>query len=55
MKLQSQVSRRVQKKEYRKFCVVIPNEIIMKLGWIEGQEISPEVRGHTLILKTSRD
>jgi hypothetical protein len=55
LKLQSQVSRRVQKKEYRKFWVVILNEIIMKLGWVEGQDVSPEVRGHTLVLKTSRD
>jgi len=53
MKLQSQVSRRVGKKEYRKFWVVIPNDIIARLGWVEGQEVSPEVKGHTLILKTS--
>jgi len=55
MKLQSQVSRRVGKKEYRKFWVVIPNEIIEKLGWVEGQEVSAEVKGHTLLLKASRD
>jgi len=53
MKLQSQVSRRIEKKEYRKFWVVIPNEIVEKLGWVEGQEVSPEVKGHTLILKAS--
>ncbi len=53
MKLQSQVSRRIKKKEYRKFWVVIPNEIVEKLGWVEGQEVSPEVKGHTLILKAS--
>ena len=55
MKLQSQVSRRIEKKEYRKFWVVIPNEIVEKLGWVEGQEVSPELKGHTLILKASRD
>ena len=55
MKLQSQVSRRIGKKEYRKFWVVIPNEIVEKLGWGEGQEVSPEVKGHTLLLKASRD
>jgi len=55
MKLQSQVSRRVGKKEYRKFWVVIPNEIIEKLGWVEGQEVSADVKGHTLLLKASRD
>ena len=55
MKLQSQVSRRVGKKEYYKFWVVIPNETVEKLGWVEGQEVSPEVKGHTLLLKASRD
>ena len=55
MKVQGQVSRRVGKKEYRKFWVVIPNEIVEKLGWGEGQEVSPEVKGHTLLLKASRD
>ena len=53
--MQSQVSRRVEKKEYRKFWVVIPNEIVEKLGWVEGQEVLPELKGHTLILKASRD
>jgi len=51
MKVQSQVHRRVEKKEYRKSWVVIPNEIVEKLGWAEGQEVAPEVRGRTLVLR----
>ncbi len=54
MKVQSQIHRRVEEKKYRKFWVVIPNDIIGKLGWVEGQEVWPEVRSRTLILRPLR-
>jgi bifunctional DNA-binding transcriptional regulator/antitoxin component of YhaV-PrlF toxin-antitoxin module len=55
LKLQSQVSRQVAEKEYHKFWVVIPNNIIERLGWKAGEELEPEVKGRTLVLKLSRD
>ena len=51
MKLQSQVNRHVEGKEYRKFSVVIPNEVVDSLGWERGQELVYEVKGRTLTLK----
>jgi len=51
LKLQSQVSRRVEKKEYRKFWIVIPNEVVERLGWESGEELEPEVKGQTLIIR----
>ncbi len=50
MKLQTQVSRRYKNKEYRKFWTIIPAELVEKLGWVEGQELVPEVKGRKLIL-----
>jgi len=37
--------------EYYKFVLNIPNEVIEKLGWVEGQEVALEVKGKTLLLK----
>ncbi len=37
--------------EYYKYVINLPTEIIDKLGWREGQEIQPEVKERTLILK----
>jgi bifunctional DNA-binding transcriptional regulator/antitoxin component of YhaV-PrlF toxin-antitoxin module len=51
MKLQSQVSRQVERKKYHKFWVVIPNEIVERLGWEGGQELEHEVKGQTLIMR----
>jgi len=53
MKLQSQVSRQVEKKKYHKFWVVIPNEVVERLGWESGQELEHEVKGQTLIIRNS--
>ncbi len=51
MRLQKLRHSRYKGTEYYKFVVNIPNEVIEKLGWVEGEEISPEVKGRTLILK----
>jgi len=37
--------------EYYNFVFNIPNEIIEKPRWIEGQEVPPEVKGDLLILE----
>ncbi len=51
MKLQKLKHSRYKGTEYYKFVLNIPNEIIEKLKWTEGEELSPEVKGRTLILK----
>src|SRR5438094_8068112 len=50
LKLQSQVSRQVEKKKYHKFWIVIPNEVVERLGWESGYELEHEVKGQTLIV-----
>lgn len=50
MRLQKHVSRKVEDKEYAKYVVVIPNEHIEELGWEEGQELQPEVKGKRLVI-----
>ncbi len=37
--------------DYHKYVINLPSEIVEKLGWSEGQEIQPEVKGRTLLLK----
>jgi hypothetical protein len=55
MKLQKLKHSRYKGTEYYKFVVNIPTEVIEKLGWVEGQEVSSEVKGSTLVLKPRRD
>jgi bifunctional DNA-binding transcriptional regulator/antitoxin component of YhaV-PrlF toxin-antitoxin module len=50
MRLQTQVSRKVGDTEYEKSWVVIPQEILKKLGWKTGQELKGEVKGEKLII-----
>jgi len=51
MRLQTQVSRKVGDTEYEKSWVVIPQEILKKLGWKTGQELKGEVKGEKLIIE----
>lgn len=51
MKLQSQVSRKVGDTEYTKSWVVIPQEILKKLGWKSGQELKVENKGTKLVIE----
>ncbi len=50
MKFQSQVSRKVGDKEYKKFWIVIPQKLLKKLGWKTGQELKGEVKGGKLVV-----
>jgi antitoxin component of MazEF toxin-antitoxin module len=50
MRLQKQVNRKVDDKEYAKYVVVVPPEEVQELGWQEGQELKPEVKGKKLII-----
>ena len=51
MKLQKQVSRVIDGKEYYKWVVIIPPSHIEQLGWDEGMELTSEVRGNAIIIK----
>ena len=50
MKLQSQVSRKVGDKEYKKFWIVIPQKLLKKLKWKTGQELKADVKGGKLVV-----
>jgi hypothetical protein len=50
MRLQRQISRKVEGREYGKYVVVIRPEDIEALGWREGQELMPEVKGKKLVI-----
>lgn len=51
MKLQSQVSRVYEGKEYTKYWVVVPSKLIDKLGWKSGEELEAEVKKKKLIIE----
>lgn len=51
MKLQSQVSRKVGDKEYKKFWVVIPQRLLKKLKWKTGQELKGNIKKGKLIIR----
>lgn len=50
MRLQKQLSRKAQEKEYAKWVIVIPPSTIKKLGWKEGQELGETMDRNHLIL-----
>jgi len=54
MRLQKQVNRVVEDKEYSKYVLVIPPEDVSKLEWKEGEELMHEVRDQTLIIQKAK-
>ena len=52
MKLQKQLSRKVDNKEYPKYVVTIPPKCIEKLGWKEGIELEVSVENNKMVLKS---
>ena len=54
MKLQKQLSRKVANKEYIKWVIVIPSEIIDKLQWADGDHLTPSVEGRILSIRKVR-
>lgn len=54
MRLQKQVSRIVEDKEYSKYVIVVPPEEIEKLQWREGEELAHEVKEDTLIIRKAK-
>lgn len=51
MKLQKQLSRKVGDKEYSKYVVVFPPEIVEKSGFKEGQELEAVAEKGKIIIK----
>lgn len=54
MKLQKQLSRKYEGKEYTKWVVVIPPSKVEELNWEDGEELNAEVQENKLILKRAR-
>ena len=50
MKLQKQLSRRTENKDFFKYTIVIPNEIIDKLGWSDDQNLIFSITSTKLLL-----
>lgn len=51
MRLLSQTSRKYKETEYKKFWVIVPNDLIEKLGWKTGDELGAESKDGKLIIK----
>lgn len=54
MKLQKQISRRIGDKEYAKYTVVIPGELVKELQWKDGEDLEPKVQDGELLIKKSK-
>jgi bifunctional DNA-binding transcriptional regulator/antitoxin component of YhaV-PrlF toxin-antitoxin module len=51
MKLQKHFAYNYKGKNHYKSVIVIPDNVILKLGWKHGQELESEIEGDKLILK----
>ena len=51
MKLQKQLSRKVEKKTYYKYIMIIPNKMVKSLGWKAGIELSVALKGKKMIIE----
>lgn len=51
MKLQKQLSRKAEGKEYAKWVIVVPPSKVEELGWKEGEDLKVVVKGEKLVLK----
>lgn len=54
MKLQTRPNRRVGNKEYKKWYVDIPADIVKETGWKEGLELEAQSRDGKLTLKPKK-
>lgn len=56
LKLQRRLNRKVGKKEYSKWVVVLSAEDVEKAGWKEGDDLKADVKDGDMILsKTDND
>lgn len=51
MRLQRVITRKRGQKTYYKYLIIVPPEIVEILGWKDGLELAPEVRGKVLLVK----
>jgi len=51
MRLQKQLSNRINGKDYDKYVIVIKPKYIEKLGWKAGEELEAEVKKGKLIIE----
>lgn len=51
MKLQKQLSRKFEGKEYPKYVVTIPPKQIEEVGWKEGTELEAIVKNGEIVLR----
>lgn len=54
MKLQKQFAYNYKGKNHYKNVIIIPDHIVLKLGWKHGQELDGEIKGNKLILSMKR-
>lgn len=54
MKLQKRVNRRVGDKEYLKWYVNIPTDLIKEAGWKDDVELDYDVKNHQIVLKPKK-
>ncbi len=54
MRLQKQVNRVVEDKEYSKYVIIVPPEDVEKLQWREGEDLSHEVKDDTLLVRKAK-
>ncbi len=51
MRLQKQLSRKYEGKEYAKYVIVIKPKLIEKLGWRDGADLEAKNKGNKLIIE----
>ena len=54
MKLQRQFAYSYKGKKHYKNVIVIPDEVVLKLGWKAGQELEVEVDNDKLIVRVTQ-
>jgi bifunctional DNA-binding transcriptional regulator/antitoxin component of YhaV-PrlF toxin-antitoxin module len=54
MKLQKQLSRKVDEVEYPKYVVTIPPKQVQEVGWKEGIELEAVVKDGKIILQPKK-
>ena len=52
MRLQRVGNRKVGEKTYYKHIITLPDEVVVKLGWRPGVELSIETRGERVVLRS---
>ncbi len=51
MRLQRQISREYKGTKYEKHWLVVPNDLIDKLGWKVGENLNAEIQADKLVIR----